>query len=61
MSKIRIAYKTIAYKEVELPNESLLDNEDELFEFAQKTIGWGNYLSAIYDENGDCLGEGFEE
>ena len=61
MSKIRIAYKTIAYKEVELPDESLLDNEDELFEFAQKTIGWGNYLSAVYDENGDCLGEDFEE
>ena len=61
MSKIRIAYKTIAYKEVELPDESLLDNEDELFEFAQKIISWGNYLSAVYDENGDCLGEGFEE
>lgn len=61
MSKIRIAYKTIAYKEVELPDESLLDNEDELFEFAQKTIGWGNYLSAIYDENGNCLEEGFED
>ena len=61
MSKIRIAYKTIAYKEVELPDESLLDNEDELFEFAQESVGWGNYLSAVYDENGDCLGEGFEE
>ena len=61
MPKIRIAYKTIAYKEVELPDESLLDNEDELFEFAQETIGWRNYLSAIYDENGNCLGEGFED
>lgn len=61
MSKIRIAYKTIAYKEVELPDESLLNDEDELFEFAQKAIGWEHYLSAVYDENGACLAEGFEE
>ena len=61
MSKINIAYKTLAYKEVELPDDSLLNDEDELIEFAQRAIGWENYLSAVYDENGACLAEGFEE
>ena len=60
MAKIKVVYKTFAEKIIEVPDE-IMDNEDELFETAQRAIGWEHYLSAVYDENGACLAEGFEE
>lgn len=60
MAKVTVVYKTFAEKIIEVPDE-IMDNEDELLEVAHREIGWKNYLSAVYSEDGKCLAEGIED
>lgn len=56
MAKVKVFYKIYDKKIIEVP-EKILDDENELFEFAQKEIGWDKDISIIYNENGERLVE----